>query len=107
MSRDRRVAERYPAILVAEVAEIPLGATRSGRTSDISETGCYVDSLHPVPIGTRIRLKLTRGSETFETTATVVYSPTQGMGIRFDDSIPAGQLLVLQKWIDSFKQQVA
>jgi len=104
---DRRVAKRYPAILVAEVTEIPLGIPRRGRTSDISETGCYVDCLGPLPEGSRIRLKLTRRNETFEATATVVYSPAYGMGIRFDESIPTDQLMILHKWIDSFKQQVA
>ena len=107
MSIDRRVAARFPVILVAEVTELPSGTPRTGRTSDISETGCFVDSLHPLPTASRIRLQLTRGHESFETTATVVYAPAQGMGIRFDDSIPPKQLAVLHKWIDTFKQQVA
>jgi len=48
LSIDRRVAARFPVILVAEVAETSLGPPRTGRTSDISETGCFVDSLYPL-----------------------------------------------------------
>jgi hypothetical protein len=107
LSIDRRVAARFPVILVAEVTELPLGTPRTGRTSDISETGCFVDSLHPLSTGSRIRLRLTRGYESFETTATVVYNPAQGMGIRFDDPVAPKQLAVLHKWIAVFKQQVA
>jgi hypothetical protein len=106
VSIDRRVAQRFPIILVAEVAQLPSGTPRTGRTSDVSETGCFVDSLNPLPAGTRIRLRLTRGNESFETAAMVVYSPKQGMGIRFDDAIPPNQSAVLHKWIDTFKQQL-
>jgi len=107
MGIERRVSKRFPVILVAEVTELPEGIPRTGRTSDISETGCFVDSLHPLPTGSQIRLRLTRGHESFETPATVVYSPKLGMGIRLDESIPPKQLAVLHKWIDAFKQQVA
>jgi hypothetical protein len=107
MGIERRVCKRFPVILVAEVTELPAGIPRSGRTSDISETGCFVDSLPPLPTASQIRLRLTRGHESFEAPATVVYSPKLGMGIRFEEPIPPKQLAVLHKWIDAFKEQVA
>ena len=106
MSRDRRIAPRFPVILVAEIAALPLGPSRSGRTSDISRTGCYMDSLKPFASGTRVRIKLTRANETFETLATVVYANSGlGMGIHFDDNIEPGQLDVLNRWLEAFEHQ--
>lgn len=97
---DRRDAPRYPLILVSEVIEINSGAKTSARTSDVSRTGCYIDTLNPSPKGERIRLRLIRGEETFETEARVVYvSPGLGMGIRFREYVTERQLAVLDSWL--------
>src|SRR5262249_166074 len=62
-------------------------------------TGCYVDTLNPVPSGTQVRIRLTRAREVFTTTAKVVYaSPGLGMGIHFEDTLPA-QLDILDRWL--------
>jgi hypothetical protein len=97
---DRRDAPRYPLILVAEVTEITSGAKSSARTSDVSRTGCYIDTLNPSPKGERIRLRLIRGEEIFETEARVVYvSPGLGMGIRFREYVTERQLTILDSWL--------
>ncbi len=97
---DQRGAPRFPIILIAEVRQLPSETTLNGRTSDVSRTGCYVDSLHPFPGGTVIRVKLMRGNEIFESTGTVVYvTPGLGMGIVFDNPVPRIQLGILDRWI--------
>ena len=96
---ERRRAPRYPLILTAVVTEAQSGAKLDARTSDVSRTGCYIDTLNPTPAGTAIILRLTQGEESFETRAKVVYeSPGLGMGVAFVD-MPADQRALLDKWL--------
>ena len=98
--QDRRNAGRKPLILAAEVVEVDSGARLSARTSDISRAGCYIDTLNPTPSGTVVRVKLTYLGEEVDLLARIVYvSPRLGMGVRFDESITAGQLAVLDRWL--------
>ena len=86
---DRRDAPRFPLILIAEIIEIVAGAKMMARTSDVSRTGCYLDTLSPTPKGSMIQLRLTRGEEIFQTQAKVVYvSPGRGMGADFMNMSP-------------------
>jgi hypothetical protein len=65
MMSDRRIAPRYALILPAEVVELSHGLKLNTRTSDLSRTGCYLDTLQPFS-GSAIRIKLTQGSESIE-----------------------------------------
>ncbi|MGB2590505.1 MAG: PilZ domain-containing protein [Candidatus Acidiferrum sp.] len=97
---DRRDAPRYPLILIAEVTEISSGIKIIARTSDVSRSGCYIDTLNPSPKGSQVRLRLIQGEETIETEARVVYvSPGLGMGVRFYEYITKGELAVLDAWL--------
>lgn len=60
---DRRDAPRFPLILIAEIKEVTTGPKMMARTSDVSRTGCYLDTLNPIPKGSMIQLRLTRGEE--------------------------------------------
>ena len=98
---NRRNAPRYALILVAVVTDIESKAKLSARTSDISRTGCYVDTLNPIPKGKSICLALSQGDETFEATGQVMYViPGLGMGIKFDEPIEKGQFATLNRWLD-------
>ena len=46
---ERRSAPRHAMVLAAEVIELPRGAKLFVRTADISRTGCYIDTLNPIP----------------------------------------------------------
>ncbi len=97
---DRRVAPRYPLILSAEVTEIANRTKVTARTSDVSRTGCYIDTLYPAPKGSQLRLCLLRGQETFETEARVVYaSRGLGMGLSFHEYATEKQLVALDRWL--------
>jgi hypothetical protein len=81
---ERRSAPRHAMVLAAEVVELPRGAKLSARTSDISRTGCYIDTLNPIPQGSEVRLRLTHHEDTFVALGRVVYvSYGLGMGIAF------------------------
>jgi len=97
---DRRDCKRVPLILAVEVVETQSGARLSARTSDLSLTGCYVDTLNPTPTGTEVRVNLTHNGEELDLLARVVYvSPRLGMGVRFDESISSDQLAILGRWL--------
>lgn len=97
---DRRNAPRYSLILVAEVSETMSGAKIAARTSDVSRTGCYLDTLTPLPRGTQVTVKLQNGSETFESSAVVRYaSPGLGMGVAFTEGLPPYKLMMLERWL--------
>lgn len=101
VSADRRNSPRYSLIVPATFVESGGDARISARTSDVSRTGCYIDTLTPIPKGTTLRIILTRGDETFETTGKVAYmSPGLGMGIQFDQPVDALQLAVLGRWLE-------
>jgi PilZ domain len=95
---ERRSAPRHAMVLAAEVIELPRGAKLNARTADISRTGCYIDTLNPIPQGAEVRLRLTHGTETFVTLGRVVYvSYGLGMGIAFA-SVEEEQLARLDRW---------
>ena len=98
--QDRRDAQRLPLILAVEVTEVDSGARLSARTSDVSRTGCYVDTLNPTPTGTVVRVKFNHNGEQLDLLARIVYvSPRLGMGIRFDESMSPEQLAILDRWL--------
>jgi len=98
--QDRRDAQRLPLIIAVEVVELASGARLAARTSDVSRTGCYVDTLNPTPTGTVVRVKFNHNGEQLDLLARIVYvSPRLGMGIRFDESITPDQLAILDRWL--------
>jgi len=103
---DRRIAPRYPVILIAQVQGLNGEKKFSARTSDISRTGCYVDTLTPLPKGSSILIRLMRLEEVFEAKGTVMYiSPGLGMGVRFEEPMPASQVAVLENWLERAAKQ--
>ena len=97
--RERRRDPRYPVVAEARVSVIGSGTEIKARISDLSISGCYLDFLNPIPIGTEIIVKISRDDGVFETPAQVVYvHPGMGMGIRFTDTKPIQQA-ILSRWI--------
>jgi hypothetical protein len=91
---------RIPLIAAAEVTEVATGTRLSARTSDISRTGCYIDTLNPTPVKTLVSVRLTHNGEELELPARIVYvSHGLGMGVRFDEDLPPAQLAVLDRWL--------
>ena len=99
-SPDHRRHQRFPLTAFVEALEPKSNAQISGRSSDVSLSGCYVDTLNPFPEGTVIRIRLTRENLSFEANAKVIFSQIgMGMGVAFT-SAEKDQFRVYQKWID-------
>jgi hypothetical protein len=97
---DRRDAPRYALILSAEVVELATGAALNARSSDVSRSGCYIDTLNPVPVGSQVKVQLRRGDTVFETSARVVYiCPGLGMGLNWGANVAADKLSILDRWL--------
>ena len=97
---DRRDSKRVPLILAVEVVEVQSGTKLSARTSDVSLTGCYVDTLNPTPTGTEVRVKFNHNGRELDLLGRIVYvSPRLGMGVRFDESISSEHLAILGRWL--------
>ena len=102
---ERRGAPRYPMVLAVQVFELPRGAKLTARTSDISRTGCYIDTLNPSPVGTRVRLRVTHHDEILEVVGAVVYtSHSLGMGIYFTEIVPE-ELAKLDRWLANSEEE--
>ena len=98
--QDKRSDTRVPLIADVEVTEVASGARLSARTSDISRTGCYIDTLNPTPVKAVVLVRLTHKGEEVELPARIVYvSHGLGMGVRFDDDLSPAQLAVLNRWL--------
>lgn len=83
---ERRNKDRHLVIASAEIIELSSGARFSTRTTDLSRGGCFVDTLTPFPVGSKVRVTVYRNRSQFETRGTVVYSQSGlGMGIAFEE----------------------
>lgn len=96
---ERRIAERHMFTASAEVIELVSGARFCTRTTDLGPGGCFVDTTVPFPVGSKLRIALQKGKNTFQTAGTVVYSQVGlGMGIAFEDH-DAEQRVALAEWL--------
>ena len=98
---ERRVAPRYQVVMDAQTTDLITRAVIKVRCSDISLTGCYLDTLNPVDPGTPLWVRMERGGRVFEAQARVAYMvPRLGMGLEFAQPIPEEQFVLLKEWIE-------
>jgi hypothetical protein len=101
MDQERRRATRIPLIASAEVLVEDEGPRLQARISDLSVSGCYVDTINPLPEGSPVQVRIVNNSELFEAPATVVYSHTHlGMGLVFRE-VQSNSQVVLLNWLDA------
>lgn len=98
---DRRNNLRTQIDAGAEIVELDSGARFSTRISDVSEGGCFVEAVTPLPVGSRVRLTLLGGSTPFETRGFVVYTQQGlGMGVAFSE-MSDEQRMAFETWLNS------
>lgn len=105
MEDERRHEPRYAFIASAEFLEENSGSRMDSRISDLSLSGCYVDTVNPLPGGTIVQLRIFTETHSFEAPATVVYAHTHlGMGMKFRD-VQANNEEVLRLWLPEATEQ--
>lgn len=71
----------------------------SGRCSDLSSGGCYIDTLSPFATGAYVKIRLERDGREFIATAVVAYAhASMGMGLAFTE-MKREHWDVLRSWI--------
>jgi hypothetical protein len=96
---ERRNHPRYPCTAAAEVVDTQSGARINGRTSDVGKGGCYVDTLSPFPVGSVVKICLTKDKQSFAAQAKVAYAAVGlGMGLMFTSAEPE-QMWILERWL--------
>jgi hypothetical protein len=99
LETERRGTTRHMFTAAAEVVELKSGARFSTRTTDLGPGGCFVDTVCPFPVGSKVRVTLQKSKTTFQTGGTVVYSQMGlGMGISFEDQDDARRM-ALGEWL--------
>jgi len=102
--RDRRYSIRHPFAADAECMDMEAGIAASGVTSDLSMGGCFVCTSKPLPLGSRVRLKLARRDQTVEALAVVrIVKPRIGIGIEFLD-VDEKYQPTLERWLEQLRR---
>jgi hypothetical protein len=96
---EKRRHPRFPFSTGGEAFEPQANVHVTGRLSDISRSGCYMDTISPFAVNAAIILTVTHEGRTFKTKAKVVYSLNgMGMGMMFTTMEP-DQARVLDAWL--------
>jgi hypothetical protein len=84
MRASPRVKVKVPVELYGPNSDVPL----RGATSDLSETGCYIESIFPFPVGTPIEMSLELNETVLALGTAVTCDPQVGNGIKFTKMLP-------------------
>jgi|SRR5215469_552363 len=94
---------RYPFIAIVYASDPSSKLALTGRTSDLSLGGCYVDTLNPLPKGAEINVEIVHMEESFLAKGIVVHTqPEGGMGINFIDMDPQRKK-TLENWLEALR----
>ena len=99
--KERRRWPRYALTAATQVTELGSMARIEGRSTDLSEGGCYVDTLNPFPTGSMVQVVMAQGERKFAAKACVAFSqPGMGMGLAFME-MDSAEREALHAWIDA------
>lgn len=80
----QRLKIKVPIEIYTENSTSPI----RGATSDVSLTGCYIETIFPFPIGTQLEIKLQLEATLLVVCTVVTSDPQVGNGIRFTRMLP-------------------
>lgn len=97
---DRRQHKRHAFSATAEVVDLASGARLSTRAADLNKGGCYLDMMNPLPIASKVRIRISRDGVELTCTAVVRDSqPGMGMGVAFSD-LDDARKSIIDSWIE-------
>lgn len=77
----KRVGPRFSFLAEAEIV-LRDGTSIPTQLDEVSLRGCYLDTLEPIPVGTRFLLKIGEGKKAFAVHGKVIYTHSgSGLGI--------------------------
>jgi hypothetical protein len=96
---ERRKIPRYRLVAIADLTDPEDAKLVSGKVTQISRKGCHVDTPKTFPVGTSLKVIISRDQRTFVARANIIHVQEQmGMGITFLDP-PEDQLKILDSWL--------
>jgi hypothetical protein len=96
---ERRENPRHAFIATTEITDSAHSLRLSGRVTEVSRQGCFIDVVHPLPVGTTLKLRITCDQGAFETRAKILYVQQGiGMGVVFIDT-SEDQAKILETWL--------
>jgi CheY-like chemotaxis protein len=100
---ERRVELRYALSAAADLVEPIHGTHVSGRTCNISLTGCEIDTSNLLPQASVIQLRIVGDRQKFETRARIIYRRHgRTMGVAFCETAP-DQKEIVTRWISELE----
>ena len=99
----RRTNPRFSFFANAEVT-LRDGTWLPGQLAELSSRGCYIDALEPIPIRTRLHLRISDGTSTCELHGKVIYMHSGGgfgifgVGVLFEE-MDAEQRTAVEAWL--------
>jgi len=95
----QRAVPRYTFVATTELIDSATATHLSGRVTEISRQGCYVDTLNALPVGTSLNVLISRDQGIFVTKGEIIYVHEGfGMGVVFLDP-SKDQLQILDSWL--------
>jgi PilZ domain len=85
---DRREHARMKVSVPFEMQTDAVASPIRGATADLSLSGCYIETIFPIPIGTNLNLRLSIESIVLIAATVVTCDPQVGNGIRFNRMLP-------------------
>jgi PilZ domain len=103
----KRAVPRYTFAATTELIDSASATHLSGRVSEISRQGCYVDILNALPVGTPLNVLISRDQGVFVSKGKIIYVHEGfGMGVAFVN--PSNeQLKVLDSWLAELPSEAA
>jgi hypothetical protein len=99
----KRSVPRFPFAARVTILDPISSLEFTGRTSDISSKGCFVEAVDQFPLNSIVQVRIETTSEAFETWGRVAHVHTAlGTGIGFLQIAP-DQQLILQTWVEIAK----
>lgn len=98
---------RCSFIAAVSVLEPSSGAHIKAHTTDLSPSGCYIDTMNSFAPGTKVQLRITKGGKSVEADAVVACSQVGvGMGLTLTTIAP-GHRAVLDRWFAELRGDVS
>ncbi len=102
---ERRRACRYPFVASVELVDLQSEVQLQERVTDLGLYGCGVAASKPLPVGAKLRVRITRKRGSFSAVGQVVYATADGdMGIVFA-RIERNDQVILEKWISELRDR--
>src|SRR5437660_3428030 len=105
----RRANPRFSFFADAEVT-LHDGTGVRAQLAELSSRGCYIDTLEPIPVRTKLRLRICDGMSTCELHGKVLYMHSGGgfgifgMGVLFEE-MDTEQRSAIEKWLRELAAQ--